>query len=125
MVGTGGYYANLQPLQTIDNLDGSSTQVFIDQKEGTDMIFQITDGNGQVGYVQNQKVGGGDSSCLSGGEGSSSAGAGAGSSSAAGTSSSEGGAAPVVVTCESQSQIHVLRAIQGPYLVQETKADPG
>lgn len=94
MVGTGGYYAGLQPLQTIDNLDGSSTQVFIDQKEGTDMIFQITDGNGQVGYVQNQKVGGGDSSCLSGGEASSSS---SGSSSAAG--SSQQGAAPVV-TCE-------------------------
>ena len=103
MVGTGGYYAGLQPLQTIDNLDGSSTQVFIDQKEGTDMIFQITDGNGQVGYVQNQKVGGGDSSCLSGsGSGSSSGGSSSSSSSAAPSSaagSSNAGAAPVVVSC--------------------------
>lgn len=85
MVGTGGFYAGLQPVQTIDNLDGSSTQVEINQKEGTDMIFQITDANGAVGYVQNLKVGGGDSSCL--GEGSSSVAA----------SSSGGAAAPSVV----------------------------
>ena len=92
MVGTGGYYAGLQPVHTYDNLDGSSTTVYIDQKEGTTMIFQITDANGQVGYVQNLKVGGGDASCL-GGEGGSSASSAPASSSSGGG----GGAAPSVV----------------------------
>lgn len=89
MVGTGGYYANLQPIQTIPDLDGSSTTVLIDQKEGTDLIFQITDSQNKVGYVQNIKVGGGDSSCLSD--------SGSSSSAAASSSSSEAAAAPSVV----------------------------
>lgn len=67
------------------------------------MIFQITDGNGQVGYVQNQKVGGGDSSCLSGGGSDSGSGSSAGASSAAATSYTEGEAASVVATCKSDS----------------------
>jgi hypothetical protein len=98
MVGTGGFYAGLQPLQTIPDIQGDSTTVLIDQKEGTDMIFQVTDSNGKVGYVQNLKVGGGDDSCLSG--------SGSSSSSGAASSSSEGAAAPSVVeSCTS----HLLR----------------
>lgn len=93
MVGTGGFYANLQPIETIDNLSGSSTQVTIDQEQGTDMIFKITDSQNKVGYVQNIKVGGGDDSCLSGDSSSSSP-----SSSSSEASSS---ASPVVVeTCK-------------------------
>jgi hypothetical protein len=94
MVGTGGFYANLQPIRTIPDLDGSSTTVLIDQKEGTDLIFQITDSQNKVGYVQNIKVGGGDSSCLSD--------SGSGSSSAA-ASSSEAAAPSVVESCMSFS----------------------
>ena len=93
MVGTGGYYANLQPIQTIPDLDGSSTTVLIDQKEGTDLIFQITDSQNKVGYVQNIKVGGGDSSCLSD--------SGSSSSAAASSSSSEAAAPSVVESCTS------------------------
>jgi hypothetical protein len=107
MVGTGGFYANLQPIQTIDNLSGSSTTVEIDQKEGTDLIFKITDSQNKVGYVQNIKVGGGDDSCLSSSPSSSAASSAASSEatsssaepSSAVESSSE--AAPVVVSCTS------------------------
>jgi hypothetical protein len=91
MVGTGGFYAGLQPLQTISDISGDSTQVLIDQKEGTDMVFQVTDSQGKVGYVQNLKVGGGDDSCLSSGSASS-------SSSAAGESS-QAASSPSVVEC--------------------------
>ena len=106
MVGTGGFYANLQPIQTIDNLSGSSTNVEIDQKEGTDMIFKITDSQNKVGYVQNIKVGGGDDSCLSSSSSSSSAAASSAASSSAEASSStesssEAAPAPVVVSCTS------------------------
>jgi len=92
LVGTGGFYANLQPIQTIDDISGSSTSVTINQKEGTDMIFKITDSQNKVGYVQNIKVGSGDDSCLDDSSSPSS------SSSAEASSSA---AAPVVVeTCK-------------------------
>jgi hypothetical protein len=104
MVGTGGFYAGLQPLQTIPDLQGESTTVLIDQKQGTDMIFQVTDSNGKVGYVQNLKVGGGDDSCLANsGSGSSSS---AAASSSSGSEQGQGGgaAAPSVVeSCTSCS----------------------
>jgi hypothetical protein len=102
MVGTGGFYANLQPIQTIDNLSGSSTNVEIDQKEGTDMIFKITDSQNKVGYVQNIKVGGGDDSCVSSSSSSSSSAAPSEASSSVEASSSaesSSEAAPVVVSC--------------------------
>lgn len=104
LVGTGGFYANLQPIQTIDNLSGSSTSVEIDQKEGTDMIFKITDSQNKVGYVQNIKVGGGDDSCLSSSSSPSSAAASPEASSsstaeASYTAESSSKAAPVVVSC--------------------------
>jgi hypothetical protein len=119
MVGTGGFYANLQPIQTIDNLSGSSTNVEIDQKEGTDMIFKITDSQNKVGYVQNIKVGGGDDSCLSSSSSSSSAASSAASSEASSSSSavessSEAAPAPVVVSCT--SFLH-FKAVRGDKLI--------
>lgn len=118
MVGTGGYYAGLQPVDTVDNLDGSSTSVYIAQKEGTTMIFQITDANGAVGYVQNLKVGGsGDASCLGGGEGSSSSSASSAApapSASSSTGGGGGGAAPSVVesTCMFSPHANVTRVIR-------------
>lgn len=95
LVGTGGFYAGLQPIRTIDNLSGSSTSVTIDQKEGTDMIFKITDSQNKVGYVQNIKVGGGDDSCLDSSNSGSGSSSSAVESSSVPASSSE--AAPAVV----------------------------
>jgi len=118
MVGTGGFYANLQPIQTIDNLSGSSTNVEIDQKEGTDMIFKITDSQNKVGYVQNIKVGGGDDSCLSSSPSSSSAASSAEASSSSSAepsstpqSSSEAAPAPVVVSCTSLLHFRLCKEI--------------
>jgi len=119
MVGTGGFYANLQPIQTIDNLSGSSTNVEIDQKEGTDMIFKITDSQNKVGYVQNIKVGGGDDSCLSSSPSSSSAAASSAEASSSSSaepsstaqSSSEAAPAPVVVSCTSFLRLRLCKEI--------------
>jgi len=117
MVGTGGFYANLQPIQTIDNLSGSSTNVEIDQKEGTDMIFKITDSQNKVGYVQNIKVGGGDDSCLSSSSSSSAASSAEASSSSSAEpsstaeSSSEAAPAPVVVSCTSSLHLKLCKEI--------------
>ena len=60
MIGLGGYYVGTTELATIPNLDTSSYSWTVDQPSGSSMIFQVTDANGDVGYIQNIQVGDGD-----------------------------------------------------------------
>ena len=95
MIGLGGYYIGTTELNTIPNLSNSYTWT-VDQPSGSDMIFQVTDANGEVGYIQNVRVGGsGDASCLdaSAAGSSAAASASASASAAAGAGASETGSA--------------------------------
>ena len=65
MIGIGGYYVGTTPLSTIPSLFNSQYSWTVTQPAGTDLIFQVTDANGEVGYAQNYQVGGSDdASCL-------------------------------------------------------------
>ncbi len=65
MIGLGGYYVGTTDLSTIPDLPTSPYSWTVDTSVGSDMIFQITDANGEMGYIQNIKVAGGtNSSCL-------------------------------------------------------------
>lgn len=69
MIGRGGYYIGTTELSSVPKLQ-NSYEWTVDQPSGTSMIFQVTDANGEVGYVQNVGVGeSGDGSCLAGGIG--------------------------------------------------------
>ena len=64
-VGIGGYYVGVDWLATLHSDDDSATWT-VDQPSGTSLIFEITDADGELAYVQNQKVqGSDDASCLS------------------------------------------------------------
>ncbi|RXK34647.1 hypothetical protein M231_08098 [Tremella mesenterica] len=65
-IGTGGYYVGITPIITLDNISDDSYTWNVNVTQGTDLIFQVTDSNGEVGYVQNISVDeGDDDSCLS------------------------------------------------------------
>ena len=64
-IGTGGYYVGIDWLTNLTPISDSSTIWTVSQPSGTDLIFQVTDSNGQVAYIQNIKVGeSDDASCL-------------------------------------------------------------
>ncbi|ORY24966.1 hypothetical protein BCR39DRAFT_471893 [Naematelia encephala] len=65
MIGLGGYYVGTTTLETHDDLNDPEYGWTVSQPSGEDMIFQITDANGQIGYIQNQQVTAGDGWCLS------------------------------------------------------------
>ncbi|CAD6577898.1 MAG: hypothetical protein TREMPRED_002059 [Tremellales sp. Tagirdzhanova-0007] len=66
MIGLGGYYVGTTDLITIPDIPTSPYSWAVNQASGVDLIFQVTDASGAVGYIQNIKVGSStDSSCLS------------------------------------------------------------
>jgi len=55
-IGIGGYYIGETTIMTMPNLPGPSTEWTVNQGNGTDLIFQITDANNTVAYIQNIQV---------------------------------------------------------------------
>ncbi|RSH94019.1 hypothetical protein EHS25_006673 [Saitozyma podzolica] len=72
-IGVGGFYVGTTWITTLSSISGGSATWLVDQPSGEDLIFEIKDANGQVGYTQNVQVASsGDSSCLSSGSSTSS-----------------------------------------------------
>ncbi|GFZ45671.1 hypothetical protein JCM24511_03399 [Saitozyma sp. JCM 24511] len=72
-IGIGGFYVGTTWITTLSSISGGSATWLVDQPAGEDLIFEIKDANGQVGYTQNVQVASsGDSSCLSSASSSSS-----------------------------------------------------
>lgn len=65
-IGTGGYYVGTTWLESYEGITSDSQKWTVNQAQGTDLIFQVTDAKGQVAYQQNVDVGeSNDDSCLS------------------------------------------------------------
>lgn len=63
-IGRGGYYIGTTSIANITAEWDNHTEWLVSQQEGVDLIFQVVDASGKTGYVQNVKVGAGDSNCL-------------------------------------------------------------
>ncbi|KJE05379.1 hypothetical protein I311_01058 [Cryptococcus gattii NT-10] len=63
-IGQGGYYIGTTSIANITVEGDNHTEWMVTQQEGVDLIFQVVDASGKTGYVQNIKVGAGDSNCL-------------------------------------------------------------
>ncbi|WWC69348.1 uncharacterized protein I206_103286 [Kwoniella pini CBS 10737] len=65
-IGKGGYYIGIENIQIINSISELNYNWKVNQPFETDLIFQITDENNQIGYLQNVKVQqSNDDSCLS------------------------------------------------------------
>lgn len=74
-IAVGGMYVGETPLATLSGLSGGSTTWQVAAPAGDTLIFQITDANNQVGYIQNIAVqSSGDASCLAAASATSSSG---------------------------------------------------
>ncbi|KAI9638091.1 uncharacterized protein MKK02DRAFT_42478 [Dioszegia hungarica] len=83
-IALGGLYVGETPVTTLSEISGGSTTWLVNQPAGKTLEFRVTDAKGSVAYIQNIKVGAGDSWCLGGtAAGSSSAGGSASPSSSA------------------------------------------
>ncbi|EAL22774.1 hypothetical protein CNBB2220 [Cryptococcus deneoformans B-3501A] len=63
-IGQGGYYIGTTSVANLTAGWDNHTEWLVNQPEGVDLIFQVVDSSGKTGYVQNIKVGAGDSDCL-------------------------------------------------------------
>ena len=100
-IGSGGFYVGTTPIATLSDIYDDSTTWTVDAAAGTDLVFEIQDAEGQVGYVQNVQVGSsGDDSCLS--SASSSAGS---ASSAPASASASTTTTPYVVSSGSAAAV--------------------
>jgi hypothetical protein len=72
-IGVGGFYVGTTWLTTLSAISGGSAKWEVDQPTGKNLIFEVKDALGAVGYVQNIDVGpSDDSSCLASASGASS-----------------------------------------------------
>ncbi|KGB75738.1 hypothetical protein CNBG_1576 [Cryptococcus deuterogattii R265] len=107
-IGQGGYYIGTTSIANITVGWDNHTEWLVTQQEGVDLIFQVVDALGKTGYVQNVKVGAGDSNCLENSTSNSSLTASSGSTgSATATASSTAVSEAVGGTSETASVISI------------------
>jgi hypothetical protein len=108
-IGVGGFYVGTTWITTLSSISGGSATWLVDRPSGEDLIFEIKDANGQVGYTQNVQVASsGDSSCLSSGSSTSSSWS---SASATTDGSGSSSAADASATPDAACKCHMDRSV--------------